>query len=288
MVNYVTPGYATAVFVSAWGVQRIRTTAESHRRIAIVEVMGRQSGWIALGAAYGQPDLVLVPEQPLDADALVERVREVYDRQQNVVIVCGEGLVDRAGCLLGARERSTDPAGNVLLSGAADALRQLLIERLGDAYFRQFRRLGAARDAIFTRKVGHTQRGGRPLIFDRFHAAQLGAKAVELLVDGANNVVATLQWDRAGGFRVDSIAAEQLRDRWGTIRPRLMHPDLFDAARMQPSPLGVEYLLPIFTTAIGADDVEHLRQTLFDSGNLFRPYHSVNVDVARRVQRLDE
>ena len=63
MVNYVTPGFATAVFVSAMGVQRIRTTAESHRRIAIIEVMGRHSGYIALGAAYGQPDMVLVPEK---------------------------------------------------------------------------------------------------------------------------------------------------------------------------------------------------------------------------------
>ncbi len=65
MVNYVTPGYATAVFVSVEGVQRMRTTAESHRRIAIVEVMGRHSGYIALGTAYGQPDIILVPEFPL-------------------------------------------------------------------------------------------------------------------------------------------------------------------------------------------------------------------------------
>ena len=63
------PGYATAVFVSATGVQRIRTTAESHRRIAIIEVMGRHSGYLALGTAYGQPDILLVPEHPLDPDA---------------------------------------------------------------------------------------------------------------------------------------------------------------------------------------------------------------------------
>ena len=68
MVNYVTPGYATAVFVSASGVQRIRTTAESHRRIAIVEVMGRHSGYLALGPAYGQPDILLVPEHRLNVD----------------------------------------------------------------------------------------------------------------------------------------------------------------------------------------------------------------------------
>src|SRR5207253_10014422 len=59
IVNYVTPGYATAVFVAASGVARIRTTAESHRRIAIIEAMGRHSGYIAIGTMYGQPDIVL-------------------------------------------------------------------------------------------------------------------------------------------------------------------------------------------------------------------------------------
>jgi 6-phosphofructokinase 1 len=79
IVNYVTPGYATAVFVSATGVDRIRTTAESHRRIAIIEVMGRHSGYIALGTAYGQPDLILVPEHPVDFELLAERVKQIYD-----------------------------------------------------------------------------------------------------------------------------------------------------------------------------------------------------------------
>src|SRR5437016_5187707 len=79
IVNYATPGYATAVFVSASGVERIRTTAESHRRIAIIEVMGRHSGYIALGSAYGRPDIILIPEQAPDLEALAERVKQVYD-----------------------------------------------------------------------------------------------------------------------------------------------------------------------------------------------------------------
>ncbi len=68
IVNYATPGYATAVFVATDAIRRIRTTAESHRRIAVVEVMGRDSGYIALGSAYGQPDLILIPEVPLDTE----------------------------------------------------------------------------------------------------------------------------------------------------------------------------------------------------------------------------
>src|SRR5207302_6859130 len=187
IVNYVTPGYATAVFVSAWGVQRIRTTAESHRRIAIIEVMGRHSGYLALGAAYGQPDIILVPEHPLNRDRLVERVVETYELQKNAVIVCAEGVVDEQGRELGAEIASTDPAGNKTLSGAAEALRQILIERLGDSYFTSKRRNESARAAIFTRKVGHTQRGGRPIFFDRFYGNLLGGHAVDLMLEGHAN-----------------------------------------------------------------------------------------------------
>src|SRR5471032_1318471 len=93
LVNYVTPGYATAVFVSATGVERIRTTAESHRRIAIIEVMGRNSGFIALASAYGQPDIVLVPEIAPDLELLVSRVKHLYDLQKNVVIEIGRARV---------------------------------------------------------------------------------------------------------------------------------------------------------------------------------------------------
>ncbi len=160
IVNYATPGYATAVFVSAQGVERIRTTAESHRRIAIIEVMGRHSGYIALGTAYGQPDIVLVPEIAPDLEVLVERVKHLYDLQKNVVIVCGEGIVDEQGRELGAETKSTDPAGNVVLSGASEALRSKLIQMIGDKYFQLYRRGESAKEAIFTRKVGHTQRGG--------------------------------------------------------------------------------------------------------------------------------
>ncbi|MCA9153901.1 MAG: 6-phosphofructokinase [Pirellulaceae bacterium] len=287
MINYVTPGYATAVFVSASGVERIRTTAESHRRIAIIEVMGRHSGYIALGSAYGQPDMVLIPETPVNMELLVERVKEIYDLQSNVVIVCGEGIVDEAGVELGAEKRSTDPAGNLLLSGAAEALRRKLMEAIGDEYFRAQNRNDSAKSAIFTRKVGHTQRGGRPLRFDRYCASQLGGKAVDMLLEGQNNAVATLQWTAADGFHVSSFDGNGFRDQWGKIHARPVHPALYDPSTMLPSREGVEYLLPIFTNAIGPDDMEHARQTLFDSGNLYRRYHSVNVDITKRIRYLD-
>jgi ATP-dependent phosphofructokinase / diphosphate-dependent phosphofructokinase len=287
MVNYVTPGFATAVYVTTEGVRRLRTTAESHRRIAIIEVMGRHSGYIALGTAFGQPDILLVPEHPLNADLLVGRTQEIYELQKHVVIVCAEGIVDEHGEVLGAEKASTDPAGNVMLTGAAETLRQLLIERLGDAYFTSKRRNESARAAVFTRKVGHTQRGGRPLQFDRYHAAQLGGHAVDLLLEGRMNAVSILQWDRRRGFHVDGVAANDFRDRWGLIHARLMHPSFYDPYAMKPSRAGIEYLLPIFTNCIGPDDMESVRASLFDSGNLYRPYHSVNTDVGKRIRYLE-
>ena len=288
IVNYVTPGYATAVFVSAGGVARIRTTAESHRRIAIIEVMGRHAGYIALGSTYGQPDIVLVPEVPLDLEHIAERVKQIYDVQKNVVIICGEGIVDANGIELGAETNSTDPAGNIVLSGAAEALRAKLIKMLGDRYFQLYRRGETAKEAIFTRKVGHTQRGGRPILFDRFHAAQLGAKAVELLQEGRNNAVSILQYSKSRGFHVEGYDANRFRDRWGMIHARPMHPAFYDARLMKPSRMGVEYLLPIFTNAIGGDDMEHTRQTLFAAANLSQPYHSINTDVNKRIRYLAE
>jgi 6-phosphofructokinase 1 len=248
--------------------------------------MGRHAGYIALGTAYGQPDIVLVPEHPVNTDLLVERIKELYALQKNVVIVCGEGIVDEHGEELGARQASTDPAGNLQLTGASEAVRELLIKRLGDSYFQRLRRADNARSAIFTRKIGHTQRGGRPILFDRFYAAQLGGKSVDMLIEGQNNAISILQWNRDRGFYVDSYQGNGFRDRWGMIHARDMHPCLYDPAHMRPSKIGVEYLMPIFSNAIGYDDIEHIRESVFDSGNLTRSYHSINTDITKRIRYL--
>jgi 6-phosphofructokinase 1 len=288
IINYVTPGYASAVFVSASSIERVRTTAESHRRIAIVEVMGRHSGYISLGSAYGRPDIILVPEIPLDIERLVERVKQIYDLQKNVVIACGEGIVDGQGNELGAASKTTDPAGNIALSGAAEALRSKLIQMIGDRYFQLYRRSESAREAIFIRKIGHTQRGGRPILFDRFYAAQLGAEAVNLLSEGRNNAVSILQYTAAKGFHVEGYDANRFRDRWGLIHARSMHPALYDDNLMKPSRMGIDYLRPIFSHAIGADDMEHVRETLFATSNITQPYHSINTDVNKRIRYLQD
>jgi 6-phosphofructokinase 1 len=122
--------------------------------------------------------------------------------------------------------------------------------------------------------------------FDRFHAAQLGGKSVEMLLDGQNNAVATLQWHRDKGFYLASYPGNGFRDQWGLIHSRNLHPSFYDPQRMHISLTGIDYLLPIFTNCIGTDDVLFIRETRFDSGNLFRRYHSVNTDIEKRTRYL--
>ena len=284
MVNYATPGYATAVFVVAQCVQRIRSTAESHRRIGVIEVMGRDSGYIGLGAAYGQPDLILIPEVAINLDELEQRVRQIYELQHHAVIVVGEGCRTAEGTGLGASAPSYDPAGNIRYSGAAQALLNLLEDRIEPEFFEKVRPHEPGSSAFFTRKVGHTQRGGRPIQFDRFYASQLGGKAIELVHAGDSNCVATLQYCPRTGFEVDSIAASKLSDQWGEIHHRAVHPTMYDEHRMQPSEFGESYLQSIFTNAIGADDMEFIRAELFSLGNLATRYQSVNTDIRKRVR----
>ncbi len=285
IVNFATPGFATAVYVTSLSVERIRTTAESHRRIAIIEVMGRDCGMIALGTAYGQPDMILVPESPIDEDRMVEKVLSILDVQKHAVICVSEGIKDRAGHILGAVTASKDPAGNLVYQGAAEAVKRILVEKIGDAFFTRQRRNESADAAIFVRKIGHTQRGGRPILFDRFYAAQLGGKAVELLLNGDHNCIATLQY-RDGGIFLDSIHANRLRDRWGTIHARPLPTQFYDPVNFKPSAQGNEYLRAIFTNALGQDDTDALRH-LFKPSNVSHPYDSVNVHINKRIRRLD-
>jgi 6-phosphofructokinase len=285
MVNFATPGYATAVYVTSLSVQRIRTTAESHRRIAIIEVMGRDSGMIALGTAYGQPDMILIPESPVEPGPLVERVLSILDVQKHAVICVSEGIVDSEGNNLGAVTASKDPAGNTQYSGAAEAVKRILVDKIGDAFFTRQRRNESADAAIFVRKIGHTQRGGRPILFDHFYGSQLGGKAVDLLVGGYHNCVATIQYHN-GELSLESIDANKLRDRWGNIHARPLSTSFYDPKRFTPSAKGVAYLRAIFSNALGAEDVECIRQ-LFNGGNLVHPYDSVNVHINKRIRRID-
>ena len=81
-----------------------------------------------------------------------------------------------------------------------------------------------------------------------------------------------------------SFVANKLRDPWGEIHPREVHPSMYDARRMQPSEFGIEYLKPIFTNSIGVDDMEAMRMSMFSPGSLSNRYQSVNTDVRKRIR----
>ena len=206
------------------------------------------------------------------------------------MIVCGEGIVDESGCELGAQQRSTDPAGNIVLSGASEALRDRLIEAMGDDYFREARRANSASEAIFTRKIGHTQRGGRPLPFDRFYAAQLGGKAVDMLFAGQNNArrhPAVEQ--RSAGFHVDSINGHAFRDRWGHIHAALRASVVLRSGqRCSPRDWASSTCCRSSPTPSAPTTWSIRGRRCSTRAILFRPYHSVNTDINKRIRFLDD
>ena len=108
-----------------------------------------------------------------------------------------------------------------------------------------------------------------------------------MLLQGMMNAVAVLQYTRDKGFHLGEAYANDFRDRWGLIHARLMHPSFYDPAALRPSQMGIDYLVPIFTRAVGADDVEVQRTELFDPSHLKMAYHSVNTDVNKRIRYLE-
>jgi 6-phosphofructokinase 1 len=164
----VTFGYHTAVEIVTEALDRLHTTAESHHRVMVVEVMGRDAGWIALEAGIaGSADVILVPEIPFDIDAVCAAI--VTRRQRGSrfsIVVVAEGAHPRDG-------------GKVVQATAAD---NLGVERLGGIGARVSREIGARLDAE-TRVVvlGHVQRGGSPAPFDRILGTRFGIHAVDLV-----------------------------------------------------------------------------------------------------------
>jgi 6-phosphofructokinase 1 len=163
-------GFDTAVAFATDAIDRLHTTAEAHRRVIIVEVMGRYAGWIALYAGVaGGADVVLIPEIPYDLSRVAERIRarEAYGARFSIVVVA-EGARPVGG------NRSVMTEGTVAVA-----------ERLGGIGVRVAAEL-APLTGKETRSVvlGHLQRGGAPTSFDRLLATRFGARAFELLLEG--------------------------------------------------------------------------------------------------------
>jgi len=168
-------GFQTAVASAAEGISSIRDTAESHRRIIVVECMGRESGFLTLHAGLaGGADTILVPEIPIDKEALLQHVKNVYEENQYSVIAVSESI---SLPQTNKMSRYTTADGQSRLGGSAEAIARFLAESLDVD----------ARHVV----LGHVQRGGTPNAYDQVMATTLGAKAVDVLCDGMSEVFVT-------------------------------------------------------------------------------------------------
>jgi phosphofructokinase-like protein len=164
-------GFDTAVNIAMEAIDRLHTTAESHHRALIVEVMGRNVGWIALHAGMaGGANVILIPEQPFDIEQVCGWVEHRFQTRYAPIVVVSEGAHPKdGGEALLAQER--DAFGHVRYGGVGQMLADEIEKRTGKE----------ARVAV----LGHIQRGGTPTAFDRVLATRYGAQAIRAVADGA-------------------------------------------------------------------------------------------------------
>jgi 6-phosphofructokinase 1 len=202
-------GFKTAVQVASDALDRLRTTADSHDRVLIMEVMGRYAGWIALHAGIaGGAHAILLPELPYSAAAVWKRITTRFRRARRFsLVVISEGA-HATGVGYAVAEKREHPAGHVVLGGAGARLR----EELETLYRAEADAVAAAGgnppEAPEVRVVvlGHIQRGGTPLAEDRIVATSCGAFAVDLAAQGRFGTMAA--WRRDGP--VETSLAEAL------------------------------------------------------------------------------
>ncbi|MDF3298554.1 6-phosphofructokinase [Streptomyces tropicalis] len=163
-------GFDTAVTIATEAIDRLHTTAESHKRTLVVEVMGRHSGWIALHAGVaGGANAILIPEVEFDLDQVCAWVEKRFEINYAPIVVVAEGAVPKAGQMV-VKDESRDEFGHVRLSGIGDWLAQEVEGRTGKE----------ARTTV----LGHVQRGGTPSAYDRWLATRFGLHAVDAVENG--------------------------------------------------------------------------------------------------------
>jgi phosphofructokinase-like protein len=172
-------GFDTAVHIATEAIDRLRTTAESHHRALVVEVMGRHAGWIALHSGLaGGANVILVPERPFSVDQVVEWVESRFERMYAPIIVVAEGALPEGGAEL-LKSGEKDAFGHVRLGGVGTWLADEIAERTGKE----------SRAVV----LGHTQRGGTPTAYDRVLATRFGLNAVDAVADSDFGVMVALR-----------------------------------------------------------------------------------------------
>ena len=163
-------GFDTAVNIATEAIDRLHTTAESHHRVLVVEVMGRHAGWIALHSGLaGGANIILIPEQPFDITKVCDLVEHRFQTQYAPIIVVAEGATPKDGTMATV-EGELDAFGHVRLGGIGDRLAGEIEKRTGKE----------SRAVV----LGHTQRGGTPTAFDRWLATRFGLHAIQAVHDG--------------------------------------------------------------------------------------------------------
>jgi 6-phosphofructokinase 1 len=179
----MTFGFDTAVHVATEAIDRLHTTAESHNRVMVVEVMGRHAGWIALHSGIaGGADVILIPERPFDIDEVCRLISRRHARGRNFsIVVVAEGAVPKEGTMeiLSSGE---DEFGHARLGGIGQRLETEIEQRTGYE----------TRATI----LGHTQRGGTPTAFDRVLATRLGLGAIDAVEAGRWGFMPSLRGTR--------------------------------------------------------------------------------------------
>ena len=164
-------GFDTAVNIAMEAIDRLHTTAESHHRVLVVEVMGRHAGWIALHAGLaGGANVVLIPEKPFDIEQVCALVEQRFESHYSPILVVSEGAVPVEGGDMTLVSGEKDAFGHVRLGGIGDRLASEIEHRTGKE----------ARAVV----LGHVQRGGTPTAFDRWLATRFGLHAIDAVHDG--------------------------------------------------------------------------------------------------------
>jgi phosphofructokinase-like protein len=205
-------GFDTAVSVCTEAIDRLHTTAESHNRVMVVEVMGRHTGWIAvMSGIAGGADVILIPEHPITVEDACAEITHRHTRGKDFsIVVVSEGY--ELAYASGERrqvtqEAATDAFGHVRLGGVGDALAREIEERTGYE----------TRVTV----LGHVQRGGSPTPRDRVLATRYGLKAAELVLASS--------WGRMAALQGDTIVDVSLQE--ATAELKTVPPEWYDVAK---------------------------------------------------------
>jgi 6-phosphofructokinase 1 len=206
----VTFGFDTAVQIVCEAIDRLHTTAESHHRVMVVEVMGRHTGWIAtVGGLAGGADCILIPERPFDMEDICKYIKMRQERGRTFsIVVVAEGVKPREDIDFVTQDSKLDEFGHVRLGGISNLIAEEIEKRTGIE----------SRVTI----LGHIQRGGTPTAYDRVLATRFGLKALELAHEGNWGMMVALQCNEI----VPVPLEEALKDT------KLVDPKLFAAAEV--------------------------------------------------------